>query len=161
MTGIAAKVVASLLDKYLQLDRKSLKVSLGKGDVHLSNVRLRPDVFEPMGGNGAFRLQYGSVDSIDLRIPWRNIGKEATLVNVKGVVLVIVTDDVLVARKTVLDDTDVATRLKTALAETLDPKSLVAQVSVRVSTTVSHEVCVRACAHLVDHKDNCQHANSH
>jgi hypothetical protein len=125
-------VLSAIFERcFLDYDKKSLNVSLGDGDVELRSVKLRSELVDSFG-NGAFALLSGSVDSIKLHIPWTNIGKEATSCVVSGVVLVVATSEERVTQTSILDDTDVVTNLKTALAETLDPNSLLAQYATKI-----------------------------
>lgn len=76
-------IVSSLLSKYLGdylegLSKKDLKISLWKGDVELTNLKVKTEALDFL--NLPIQVKEGFVGTLTLKIPWKNLGSQPTLV---------------------------------------------------------------------------------
>ncbi|KMZ64417.1 hypothetical protein ZOSMA_36G00200 [Zostera marina] len=75
--------VTYLLQRYLGnyvlgLNRETLKISVWKGDVELTNMQLKPEALNSL--NLPVKVKAGFLGSVKLKVPWSRLGQEPVLV---------------------------------------------------------------------------------
>jgi len=70
------------------VDRDDVRVGVMSGDVRIRRVRVRASALTKMLGEPSARVRCGFVDELRVRVPWRNLGKEAVRVTFRGVYVV-------------------------------------------------------------------------
>jgi len=83
-------IASSLLTKYLGdyvegLDSKNLQVSVGSGDVVLKSLNLKKSALREL--ELPITVKEGSLGQLTMKVPWANLGKEASTVRVSEVFL--------------------------------------------------------------------------
>jgi hypothetical protein len=67
------------------LSKENLRLGIFSGNLELRNLTLKADVFDSL--NLPIRLVYGVIKSINIKIPWANLGKNPVVVNISNVLL--------------------------------------------------------------------------
>jgi RNase P/RNase MRP subunit POP5 len=67
------------------LSKENLRLGIFSGNLELRNLTLKADVFDSL--NLPIRLVYGVIKSINIKIPWTNLGKSPVVVNISNVLL--------------------------------------------------------------------------
>jgi hypothetical protein len=73
------------------LSKENLRVGLFSGNLELKNLSLKAEIFDSL--HLPIRLVYGTIKSIEVSIPWMNLGKNPVVVNINGVLLHVEFDD--------------------------------------------------------------------
>jgi vacuolar protein sorting-associated protein 13A/C len=85
--GLLESVLNRVLGQYIQgLNRNDLSVSVWSGDVHLTNVKLKPDIFQQF--KLPLKLIYGRIGNLKISLPWKYIGTQPVDAVVENVVIV-------------------------------------------------------------------------
>ena len=80
------------LNKYLGtyvdgLSKDDLSVSLWGGDIVLNDVHIKKDLFKTL--QKPLELVYGQIGYLRIKIPWRNLGSQPVVVEVRDVWIVV------------------------------------------------------------------------
>ena len=70
------------------VDRDDVRVGVLNGDVRIRRVRVRASALTKILDEPSARVRCGFVDELRVRVPWRNLGKEAVRVTFHGVYVV-------------------------------------------------------------------------
>ena len=90
MNSLVAGVLNRLLGAWVQdLDSSSLQLSVLRGKVQLGPVQVRPQAIEELGL--PFRLQHGSIDRVQVSIPWTALTSSPWIVEIAGINVVLTT----------------------------------------------------------------------
>jgi hypothetical protein len=84
------RVLSKHLGHYAEFDEDSLKAGIWKGDIILRNLKLKNSLFATLGegGGNGLSLLSGQVATLQIKIPWKNIYKEAASITVSGIFIV-------------------------------------------------------------------------
>lgn len=84
------RVLSKHLGHYAEFDEDSLKAGIWKGDIVLRNLKLKQSLFATLGegGGNGLSLLSGQVGTLQIKIPWKNIYKEAASITVSGIFIV-------------------------------------------------------------------------
>jgi vacuolar protein sorting-associated protein 13A/C len=81
-------VFKRVLGEYVEeLDRRSLNISVYKGEIDLSDVKLRDDVCDKL--RLPIRLILGRIQKLYLKVPWNALSSSPVQLEVRGLYLVI------------------------------------------------------------------------
>ena len=83
LESLIVSIIQRRLGQFVETDKKALSVGLWSGKIRLKNVALRPDSLYSLGLPLA--VHAGSVDLMELDIPWRSLGKDVVHLRLNGV----------------------------------------------------------------------------
>ena len=84
------KVLLKHLGQYAEFDEDSLKAGIWKGDIVLRNLKLKSSFFATLGegGGNGLSLLSGQISTLQIKIPWKDIYKQAASITVSGIYIV-------------------------------------------------------------------------
>jgi hypothetical protein len=84
------KVLLKHLGQYAEFDEDSLKAGIWKGDIVLRNLKLKSSFFATLGegGGNGLSLLSGQISTLQIKIPWKDIYKQAASITVSGIFIV-------------------------------------------------------------------------
>ncbi|XP_069079572.1 intermembrane lipid transfer protein VPS13C-like [Pleurodeles waltl] len=90
---VLESVVADLLNRYLgdyveNLDRSQLKLGIWGGNVALDNLQIRENALSEL--DVPFKVKFGQIDKLNLKIPWKNLYGEAVVATLQGLYILVV-----------------------------------------------------------------------
>ncbi|XP_069480592.1 intermembrane lipid transfer protein VPS13C isoform X2 [Ambystoma mexicanum] len=90
---VLESVVADLLNRFLgdyvqNLDRSQLKLGIWGGNVALDNLQIRENALSEL--DVPFKVIFGQIDKLNLKMPWKNLYGEAVVATLEGLYLLVV-----------------------------------------------------------------------
>ena len=69
------------------MNKSDLSVSIWGGDIELSDLRIRNDVFSKL--KMPLELVYGRIGYLRIQVPWRSLGSKPVIVDIQDVWIVV------------------------------------------------------------------------
>ena len=86
--SILESVLNRVLGQYIEnLDSKDLSVSIWGGDIQLSDINLKRDIFAQF--KVPLDLIFGQIGDLHIKVPWKNLGSSPVEVTIENIQIVV------------------------------------------------------------------------
>jgi vacuolar protein sorting-associated protein 13A/C len=82
--SIVLGILMETLGEYVDISREKLKMAVWSGEIELRNLSLKSTAFASL--DLPVRVLHGTLGSLKITIPWTNLGKSSTLVQLDGLI---------------------------------------------------------------------------
>ncbi|KAH9368568.1 hypothetical protein HPB48_007122 [Haemaphysalis longicornis] len=87
--SVAVELVNYILGDYVEnLDTSQLKLGIWGGDINLKNLDIKQSAIDDL--DLPFRVAYGHIEKLTLKIPWQSLYSATYTANVEGIYMVVV-----------------------------------------------------------------------
>lgn len=90
--GFLEKFLLKYFGEYLcGIDKTNLSIAVWKGEINVRTVDINPEILKKL--SLPLRLVFGRVDSLVLRVPWKNLSSSPVEVSIESISLVLALED--------------------------------------------------------------------